>query len=148
MGGNPVCKHHKVWQNAAGICKSSVIQQFRGYCVDAEDLKGGGATCGNVWSVTYSMINVPSSPRFSRCPVITTNRNAVGPPLPVYCESAFNWKPLFQPWHQSGAPRQAQLSEECAFEDAWLSSRNFWWESILLFVYDFISSVCFFYYYY
>lgn len=54
---------------------------------------------------------------FSRCPVIA-NRIALGPPLPVYCEAAFNWKPLFQPWHQSGAPRHAQLKEEeCASED-------------------------------
>ncbi|KAF1383599.1 hypothetical protein EPR50_G00127710 [Perca flavescens] len=59
------------------------------------------------------MINVLSSPRFSRCPIIAANRNAVGPPLPVYCESAFNWKPLFQTRHQSGATRHAQLNE-CA----------------------------------
>lgn len=33
----------------------------------------------------------PCSSRFSRCPVIA-NRIALGPPLPVYCESAFSWK--------------------------------------------------------
>ena len=64
---------------------------------------------------------------FSRCPIISsTNGNAVGPPLPVCYESAFNWKPHFQQWHRSGAPRHAGLSEgECAFlEDARLTKKT------------------------
>lgn len=51
-------------------------------------------------------------------------------------------KPLFQPWHQSGAPRHAQLNGECAFEDAWLSRHSFWWETrsfclVVYYLFDF-----------
>ncbi|KAL6104074.1 uncharacterized protein ACO6RY_13881 [Pungitius sinensis] len=49
---------------------------------------------------------------FPRCPIIATNGDAVGPPLPVYCESAFIWRALFQTRYPSGAPRHAALNEE------------------------------------
>lgn len=98
------------------------------------------------WKIWRCLQYDNSSP-LSRYSIITTNGNAVGPPLPVYCESVFNWVPLFQPCHQSGAPRHAQLNEECAFEDVWLPSYNFWWETrwfTILFNLRFLSGGLFF----
>lgn len=68
-----------------------------------------------VYHHTGSYIS-PCSSRFSRCPVIA-NRIALGPPLPVYCESAFSWKPKHS-LLAGLAQRQAQLNEEeKMFED-------------------------------